>query len=331
MDAIVLNNLTKTFSDLTAVDNITLTIKEGELFGLLGPNGAGKTTLLNMLITLLKPTRGTAFVAGFDLLKDQDKIRRKIGIIFQDPSLDIGLTGRENIEFHAMMYGMPDEQRYQKTSEVLDVVELTDKADTLVEYYSGGMKRRLEIARGLVHQPQILFLDEPTLGLDAQTRRKIWEYIRQLNKKFGITVVLTTHYLEEADALCDRIAIIDRGKIIALDSPEGLKSHFGGDLLTIELDETEIPRAIAVLNMLEAISRITFIGNRISLTVPYAERYIPQLVGDLQSHGFYIFSISVKKPSLEEVFIAFTGSKIREENGSLSDRLRSFTIRRMRQ
>jgi ABC-2 type transport system ATP-binding protein len=330
MNAIELNNLTKTFGNLNAVDNVTLSVGEGELFGLLGPNGAGKTTIINMLITLLKPTCGTATVAGFDVSTGQDMIRRHIGIIFQDPSLDSGLTGRENIEFHAMMYGMSGDRLRENIARVLEVVDLTEKADILVQYYSGGMKRRLEIARGLVHEPRILFLDEPTLGLDAQTRRKIWEYLRNLNRKFGITVILTTHYMEEADSLCNRIAIIDHGRIIALDSPQNLKSSVGGDLLTLELNEESTDPAMKLLAAIAGVKKVSSDGLQVSVIIPQAERRLPSVVSKLHSHGIEINSAIVNKPSLEEVFITLTGSMIREQNGSLSDRLRSFTVRRMR-
>lgn len=226
MSAIMVNELTKRFGgEFTAVDRVSFSVETGELFGLLGPpNGAGKTTIINMLTTLLLPTAGDAEIAGYDLRRDPARVRNNIGIIFQDPSLDIGLTGRENLEFHAMMYSIVSDEREERIREVLEVVGLSDKADILVEYYSGGMKRRLEIARGLIHYPKVLFLDEPTLGLDAQTRRSIWDHIRKLNRNYGTSVILTTHYMEEADYLCDRIAIIDQGKIIALDTPpSGLK------------------------------------------------------------------------------------------------------------
>jgi len=331
MDAIVLEGLTKTFGSVKAVDTVSLRIPEGQLFGLLGPNGAGKTTIINMLTTLLKPTAGAATVAGFNLSTEPDNIRRHIGIIFQDPSLDRDLTGRENIDFHAMMYGMSKELRHQKIAEVLEVVDLAQKADLLVDQYSGGMKRRLEIARGLVHSPRILFLDEPTLGLDAQTRRRIWDYLRSLNKKLGITVILTTHYMEEADSLCDRIAIIDHGRIIALDTPENLKSGLGGDILTFECDETEVDRVIAILQDISGASSVISDGMKISVVIPNAERHLPEIIANVQAAGIMLQSASIKKPSLEEVFISYTGSTIREENGSLSDKVRSFTIRRMRQ
>jgi ABC-2 type transport system ATP-binding protein len=235
MSAISVENLTKVFNELRAVDGISFEVKEGELFGLLGPNGAGKTTTLNMLATLIRPTSGKAFVFGFDVLKERNKVRKLIGMVFQEPALDNYLTGRENLEFHGMMYGLSRREAKERVKEALKIVELEEFSDKLVLTYSGGMKRRLEIARALVHQPKILFLDEPTLGLDAQTRRRIWDYIKKLNKERGVTIILTTHYMEEADFLAERVAIIDYGKIVALDTPENLKNLLGGDVISVEV------------------------------------------------------------------------------------------------
>jgi ABC-2 type transport system ATP-binding protein len=331
MDAIVLEDLTRTFGTLNAVDHISLKVKEGELFGLLGPNGAGKTTIINMLTTLDKPTQGTATVAGSDIVKDPESIRRNIGIVFQDPSLDIELTGRENLNFHAMMYGMQTEERKVRIDEVLMLVDLADKADQIVRQYSGGMRRRLEIARGLMHQPRVLFLDEPTLDLDAQTRRKIWYYIRELNEKLGITLVLTTHYLEEADFLCDRIAIIDHGKIIALDSPQNLKANIGGDIIKIETDEGAINRTIEVMREFNGVRDIISESPYICITVSNAEKYLPAFIERMLSESLIVHSVSIKKPSLEEAFLAYTGSSIRDQKGSAADQSRVYVRRMMRQ
>ncbi|OGC04311.1 hypothetical protein A2276_06905 [candidate division WOR-1 bacterium RIFOXYA12_FULL_43_27] len=228
MNSIEIKDLVKKFNrDVVAVDGISFEVKKGECFGLLGPNGAGKTTTLNILSTLLQPTSGSAFVAGFDVTKDKANVRRNIGMVFQEPALDSRLTGRENLEFHAMMYGVDAKTRKERIDYFLSLVELSEKAEVLVRNYSGGMKRRLEIARGLIQKPKVLFLDEPTLGLDSQTRRLIWDYIRKLTHESDISIILTTHYMEEADYLCDRIAIIDHGKIVALDTPENLKRAAG--------------------------------------------------------------------------------------------------------
>jgi len=226
-------NLTKEYGNIKAVDNVSLSIRRGEIFGLLGPNGAGKTTFIHMLCTILRPTSGTASINGFDIIKEPDKVRKSIGIVFQDPSSDDDLTAYENMEFHAMIYDVPVERA--NILELLRLVELDEKADSFVKTFSGGMKRRLELTRGLLHHPKVLFLDEPTLGLDIQTRRKIWEYIREIANEKGMTIILTTHYMEEADSICDRIAIIDEGKIKAVDSPKEMKNNLNDYKFIIKL------------------------------------------------------------------------------------------------
>lgn len=234
INTIEVKALTKIFDkDVKAVDGISFNVKEGEILGFLGPNGAGKTTTLNMLSTLLRPTSGTATVNGHDILTEPDAVRRSIGYVFQDTTLDIELTGRENLDFHGRLYGLDRNARQQRIKEVLELVQLTDRADDLVKTYSGGMKRRLEIARGLLHHPKVLFLDEPTLGLDPQTRRSIWEHIQRLNQEKNVTIILTTHYTEEADYLSKRILIIDFGKIVVLDTPDNLKARLEGDVVTL--------------------------------------------------------------------------------------------------
>jgi ABC-2 type transport system ATP-binding protein len=227
MKAIVAEGLVRKFDDFTAVDGVSFAVEQGEIFGFLGPNGAGKTTTIHMLCTLLRPTAGTAKVGGFDVRRQPDEVRRAIGLVFQDPSLDDKLTAWENLKFHALLYDVPRLEFKERTQEMLRLVGLEEHARRPVETFSGGMKRRLEIARGLLHRPKVLFLDEPTLGLDPQTRRHLWDHIRGLREREGVTIFLTTHYMEEADALCDRVAIIDRGKIVALDTPEALKAQVG--------------------------------------------------------------------------------------------------------
>ncbi|NMB78856.1 MAG: ATP-binding cassette domain-containing protein [Methanomicrobiales archaeon] len=327
-DAIVLTDLKKQFGDLVAVDKVSFSVKSGELFGLLGPNGAGKTTIINMLTTLLIPTSGDAVIAGFDIRKDPDSVRNNIGIIFQDPSLDIGLTGRENLEFHAIMYNIEAVERKKRIAEVLSVVQLADKADTLVEYYSGGMKRRLEIARGLLHYPKVLFLDEPTLGLDAQTRRSIWDYIRNLNREYQTTVILTTHYMEEANFLCDRIAIIDHGKIIALDTPADLKAGYQGDVITL-VTEGPVDHLIARLEEVSWVQEIVSGNGSLSFTVPCGEENLPEIFHLVHTLGVTVRSVSLRKPSLEDVFIHLTGSTIREQDGTRRAAMREKFRRRM--
>jgi ABC-2 type transport system ATP-binding protein len=328
MDTIILNRLTKTFGDLTAVDNVTLSVKSGEIFGLLGPNGAGKTTIINMLTTLMVPTSGGATITGHDIVKDPEGVRRSIGIIFQDPSLDIGLTGRENLDFHAMMYGIDTAERKRRIADVLAIVGLTEKADVLVENYSGGMKRRLEIARGLIHHPRVLFLDEPTLGLDAQTRRKIWDHIKDLNKKHTMTIILTTHYMEEADYLSDRIAIIDHGRIIALDTPDGLKTLLKGDVLTISV-HGGVASFMPLLQEKEWIREMNLHDSNLAITVTDGEKRVPELFALAQVSGTGITSVSLRKPSLEDVFIHLTGSSIREQEGTRHSHVHAGMRRRM--
>jgi ABC-2 type transport system ATP-binding protein len=329
MDAIRVENLTKSFEDTVAVDHISFSVPEGELFGLLGPNGAGKTTTINMLATLLRPTSGQGEVAGFDISKRRDDVRRSIGVVFQEPALDSRLTGRENLEFHAMMYGIGKEERRRKIGEVMQLVELTDKRDVLVENYSGGMKRRLEIARGLIHEPKVLFLDEPTLGLDAQTRRHIWDYIRSLNKERGVTIILTTHYMEEADFLCDRVAIMDHGAISACNSPGNLKNILGGDVVSIEMEGD--PEAF-----LKKLDREVWIKTKIlhdsclSLTMEMGERHIAEIVRMAQETGLTITCVNLHKPSLEDVFLHFTGRRIRDQEANRAEKNRSMMRGHMR-
>ena len=245
MDIIITYGLTKKFGDLTAVNNLSFNVKKGEIFGFLGPNGAGKTTTIKMLTTLLNPTSGTATIAGFDIIKQRDEVRKNIGVVFQEPALDVELTGKENLEYHARMYGLSRDKRKKRINNVLELVNLWDKRDVLVKNYSGGMKRRLEIARGLMHYPVVLFLDEPTLGLDAQTRRAIWAYIKKMNKEEGTTIFLTTHYMEEAEYLCNRVGIIDYGKLLVIDDISNLKNSVGKDVITLSC--TDADRFVKIL------------------------------------------------------------------------------------
>ena len=321
MDDIRVEGLTKRFDDVVAVDAITFAVPGGQLFGLLGPNGAGKTTTINMLATLLRPTAGLAEVAGHDVGRERDEVRRSIGVVFQEPALESKLTGRENLDFHAMMYGLGREERRARIAEVFDLVDLRDKAGVLVEKYSGGMKRRLEIARGLVHRPRVLFLDEPTLGLDAQTRRHIWDYIKKLNREYRVTIILTTHYMEEADALCDRVAIMDHGRFVAMDTPAALKDVLGGDVVSLEVGSG----AEALLEKSRSLGWIreaTRHEEVLHLTMERGERRIPELVALAQAQGVVVNCVHLRKPSLEDVFIHFTGKTIREEDAGPADRRR---------
>ena len=311
MDIIKTDNLTKKFDKLTAVDDISFSVKKGEIFGFLGPNGAGKTTTIKMLTTLLHPTHGSAEIAGFDIQKQRDNVRKNIGVVFQEPALDIDLTGYENLDYHARMYGFERSKRKERINEVLELVDLQDKKDVFVKNYSGGMKRRLEIARGLMHYPTVLFLDEPTLGLDSQTRRAIWAYVKKMNREEETTIFLTTHYMDEAENLCDRIGIIDHGKILVLDRISNLKNNVGKDVITLSCNSRE--KLIAELEKLEWVEKITRFDDFITLGVRKGDEKIPTVIEIAQKNGIKIKSISVRKPTLDDVFLSFTGRTIRDQ------------------
>jgi len=302
--AIAIRGLTKRFGTLAAVDSLSLEIGEGEVFGLLGPNGAGKTTTLLMLTTLIPPTVGSATVGGFDIVADPDRVRSSIGIVFQDPSSDETLTGYENLKLHGLLYGMPGELREQRIAEVLSLVELTDRKDDMVKRYSGGMRRRLELARGLMHHPKILFLDEPTLGLDPQTREHIWEYIRRLAQEKKITIILTTHYMDEADKLCNRLAIVDHGKIAKLGTPRDLKRELGGDIVHIRVPGCDP----AIFRNLPFVREARADGDGVSITVQDAPRHLQELL----DRAGTVEAVEVRPITLEDVFLHTTGRGIRE-------------------
>jgi len=306
------HQLTKAYNSFKAVDNLNISVDNGEVFGLLGPNGAGKTTTVSMLCTILKPTSGTATVDGHDIIKEPGKVRRSIGIVFQDPSIDDRLTGRENLLMHANLYGVPVSEQRERIERILKLVELEDRANDLLRTYSGGMRRRLEIGRGLIHQPKVLFLDEPTVGLDPQTRDHIWKYIKELKEANDITVVLTTHYMDEADRLSDRIAIVDHGKIVVLDTPTALKETLEGDVIAI--------RANNITALSELVSKwLGFTNNHIvkdtlEVTVPNGKNAIPRIVELASGNNIYIESIILREPNLEDVFLHYTGNSIREDS-----------------
>jgi ABC-2 type transport system ATP-binding protein len=296
--------LTKKYGKLTAVDSLNMEVREGEIFGLLGPNGAGKTTLLSMLCTILKPTSGKAWVSGFDIVKEPAKVRKSIGIVFQQPSVDDLLTGRENLEMHNLLFGVPREIRKQRIDEVLSIVNLEKRADDLVNTYSGGMRRRLELARGIMHHPKILFLDEPTLGLDPQTREHIWEYIQELARKECMTVMLTTHYMEEAEQLCDRVAIIDYGKIVALDSPDTLKSQIAGDVVKLKQKNPDVE----AIKKLDYVKKVEEKDSLLYISIKDASMHLQ----DLLTHTGPIDFVEVRSGTLNDVFLHYTGREIRE-------------------
>lgn len=306
-------DLTRKFGSLTAVDNISFDVESGEIFGLLGPNGAGKSTTISMLCTILRPTSGTATVNGFDVVKQPSQVRKSIGIVFQDPSIDDKLTGRENLAMHGDLYGVPRSEMGERIDEVLKLVELEDRQHDFMSTYSSGMRRRLEIARSLIHYPKVLFLDEPTIGLDPQSRDHIWSYIRELIKKENITIILTTHYMEEADKLCSRIAIVDHGKIVALDTPKKLKEELGGETITLKTRNN----ALFLEKVKEAgIARSAVIaGEEVKLTVENAHTLLPRVINIAAEHKVYIESISVQEPQLDDVFLHYTGRALRDSKG----------------
>ena len=307
-------NLTKKFKDLVAVDSISFDVEYGEVFGLLGPNGAGKTTTLSMLCTILKPSDGSIVVNSFDVIKQPNEVRKSIGIVFQDPSLDDRLTGRENLEMHARLYNVNESERKKRINEVLELVELSDRADHLVRTYSGGMRRRLEIARGLIHYPKILFLDEPTLGLDPQTRLHIWDYIKELVKRENITVILTTHYMEEADVLCNRIAIMDHGKIIAGGTPESLKNSIGGDTITLKPNDMEKAKTV--------FDNYQIVDSEMVLFVKNAEKDMRKIFEKAEKNKIEILEIKMRKPTLNDVFLKLTGREIRDSEISAKEAMK---------
>ena len=300
--------LTKKYGKITAVDNLNISIEEGEIFGLLGPNGAGKTTIIKMLATLLEPTSGTATVNGFDIGRAPEKVRESLGIIFQEPSSDELLTGYENIKLYAMMYGLPKAEIQSRIAEALTLVELTDRKDDLVKHYSGGMRRRLEIARSLIHRPKVLFLDEHTLGLDPRGRENMWNYIVRLVKELKMTVFLTTHYMEEADTLANRVGIIDHGKIAVLDSPKALKKILGGDLVTIKAKSARIEE----LKKLGYVKKVVVDNDEIKITIEDVSENLQHLLGVVGK----IESVEVRNTTLNDVFLNFTGREIQEEGES---------------
>jgi ABC-2 type transport system ATP-binding protein len=312
-DVIRVENLVKKFGAITAVDGIQLDAQSGQIFGFLGPNGAGKSTTIKILATLLKPTSGKAAVAGYDVLTKPTEVRKSIGLVFQDQSLDDRLTAEENLWFHAMLYDLPSDVFTKRLEDVLRLVDLLDRRKSLVRTFSGGMKRRLEIARGLLHDPKVLFLDEPTLGLDPQTRNAIWKHVKALREAKGTTVFMTTHYMEEAEH-CEKIAIIDHGRIQAVDSPLNLKRMVGGDKVIVGGDESLLDDIKRSYNV-----PAQKVGNEIHFQMDHGAEFVPRLVSAFAGR---IKSIQVKEPSLEDVFLRLTGHSIRTDEGKDVDHMR---------
>jgi ABC-2 type transport system ATP-binding protein len=311
--AIDVDGLTKSYGDVEAVHGVSFGVAPGEVFGFLGPNGAGKTTTINVLCTLARPTSGSARVSGFDVVDERDDVRRHIGLVFQDQTLDGYLTAEQNLRLHGELYGIDPGLLPLRMRQMLEMVDLWDRRDQPVLTWSGGMRRRLEIARGLMHSPRVLFLDEPTIGLDPQTRSSIWEYIRALQRSEGTTIFMTTHYMDEAE-LCDRIAIMDRGEIVALDTPGALKASVGAD--RVMLGTADHDAALAALRDRFGLDA-TVAGGAVTFHVASGETFVPQLFAEL---GVGITSVAVSRPTLDDVFMRYTGSTIRDaENGGASD------------
>jgi ABC-2 type transport system ATP-binding protein len=318
MNIIDVQDLTKRFAKLTAVDHVSFTVDKGEVFGFLGPNGAGKSTTISMLATILPPTSGDAVINGFSILHRRNAVRRSIGLVFQDASLDNNLTAEENLRFHARLYGVPRDDYRRRMEEVLRLVDLWDRRRDIVETFSGGMKRRLEIARGLIHYPAVLFLDEPTIGLDPQTRALLWDYVLRLKHERGMTIFMTTHYMDEAE-YCDRIAIMDHGRIVVLDSPANLKSRLGGDIIRIYVAppppgvSDSQPRAAVLQKALEHNYGVEVRreDNALLFKVADGAKFLPRLFADFRTG---IDAIELHKPTLDDVFLSLTGREIRKES-----------------
>lgn len=303
---IEVENLVKKFGDLVAVNDISFKVAPGEIFGFLGPNGAGKTTTINILCTLMRPTSGRATINGFDVVRQQSQVRQSIGLVFQDPSLDERLSGLQNLRFHAMVYNVPSSVREQRIEEMLNMMQLWDKRHNEVRTYSGGMKRRLELGRGLLHRPKVLFLDEPTLGLDPQTRNRIWEYILDLRQREGVTIFLTTHYMDEAQK-ADRLAVIDYGRLIAIDTPDKLKKMVGKDIISVKTADNN-RAADEIKRRYQTETRRD--GDELIFSVTNGEEFLPKFIKEFD---IKIQSISLRRPSLDDVFLKLTGREIRQE------------------
>jgi len=324
-------SLTKSFGDVTAVDDISFSVETGEIFGFLGPNGAGKSTTIMILTTLLKPTSGQALISGFDVMTNPKQVRENIGYVQQETTVDEYLTGRENLLLQAKLNHIPKNEINPRIDEILDLIELSDKQNEAVVTYSGGMRKRLDIAGGLLHRPKVLFLDEPTVGLDIQTRRKIWEYIKKIHQEFEMTIFLTTHYMEEADQLCDRIGIIDDGKIQVIDSPENMKKAMGNEVICITLEEGENRDSfLSKLRNIEFVNKINEDGTNLTLFASNGTEVIPKIFQISSELNIKIVSISLTRPTLDDVFISYTGHEIRDDDSVFNRRREHAKMKRLR-
>jgi ABC-2 type transport system ATP-binding protein len=330
LNSIELKSLTKSFGDVIAVNDISLSVKPGEIFGFLGPNGAGKSTTIMILTTLLKPTSGQALISGIDVMTNAKKVRENIGYVQQETTVDEYLTGRENLMLQAKLNHIPKNEINKRIDELLELIELTDKQDKTVGTYSGGMRKRLDIAGGLLHRPKVLFLDEPTVGLDIQTRRKIWQYIKKIHDEFEMTIFLTTHYMEEADKLCDRIGIIDGGKIQVIDSPENMKKAMGNEVISIILEGENHTSFLSELKKIEFVTKINEDGSKLTLFASNGTEVIPKIFQISSELKIKITSISLTEPTLDDVFISYTGHEIRDDDSGFNRKREHAKIKRLR-
>lgn len=323
-------SLSKSFGAVTAVNDISFAVESGEIFGFLGPNGAGKSTTIMILTTLLKPTSGQALVFGFDVMTQPKQVRQSIGYVQQESTVDEYLTGRENLLLQARLNHIPKDQIDKRIDDVLELIELSDKQNDPVVTYSGGMRKRLDIAGGLLHRPKVLFLDEPTVGLDIQTRRKIWEYIKKIHKEFEMTIFLTTHYMEEADQLCDRIGIIDRGKIQVIDSPENMKNAMGNEVISLTFENGNSDDFLSQLRRIDLIKKINEDNNKLTIFASKGTEVIPKIFQISSELQIKIISISLTQPTLDDVFISYTGHEIRDDDAGFNRKQEHAKMKRLR-
>jgi len=330
LHSIETKSLTKSFGNVIAVNDISFSVEEGEIFGFLGPNGAGKSTTMMILTTLLKPTSGHALISGFDVMSNAKQVRENIGYVQQESTVDEYLTGRENLLLQAKLNHIPKKEINKRIDEVLELIELTDKQDQAVVTYSGGMRKRLDIAGGLLHRPKVLFLDEPTVGLDIQTRRKIWEYIKKIHTEFQMTIFLSTHYMEEADNLCDRVGIIDCGKIQIIDSPENMKNAMGNEVISIVMDDGDHVSFLSEIEQIESVKKINKDGSKLTLFASNGTEVIPKIFQISSKLDIKIISISLTQPTLDDVFISYTGHEIRDDDSGFNRKREHAKMKRLR-
>ena len=331
MNTIEIESLTKNFGKFNAVDDISFNVEEGEIFGFLGPNGAGKSTTMMILTTLLKPTSGRALVAGFDVVSQAKKVRENIGFVQQEIAVDEYLTGRENLILQGRLNHIPSNLIDERIDQVLDLIELVEKQNETVDTYSGGMRKRLDLAGGLLHRPKVLFLDEPTVGLDIQTRRKIWDFIKKIHKEFNMTIFVSTHYMEEADNLCDRIGIIDYGKIQVIDSPQALKDKLGNEIITFKiLEDRSKTDLLSELKAIQLVKDVTTKDDQVTVFASKGTELIPMIFQIASNLQIKIISISLTQPTLDDVFISYTGHELRDENAKYNQKIQYAKMRRWR-